>query len=156
MGILGGFTQAIKSGWQYIASAVEKGIERASGFAQFISGGLEISEEAFAGTYGTLSEAKESWDKIKAIPDTYKISKNFGISSPFDWSQKHVMKMKVEVFDFTDKTFGKSWITVESDTELTMMEWKENAIEASTESVTGTDFKIFAFLDFQYYLRPEA
>jgi len=156
LSILGGFTQAIKSGWQYIASAVEKGIEKAEGFAQFVSGGMEIPEEAFAGTYGTLSTAEKSWDKISLIPDTYKLSKNFGIYSPFDWDRKHVLKMKVEYFDFKTKTFGSQWVTVESDKELTIAEWKENAQEAVTDSPAGYDYQLLAFTSFQYYLRPEA
>jgi len=153
MPVFGFFTKAIEKAWSYVEKAVETGLSSIEGFTQYISGGGDIEQDEFAGAYVTRTQAKETWEGIKAIPSTYRVSGEFAVISPFDWARKHVMKMKVEFTSLSTGETSQQWITVESDTQLSLQEWESEARNVVMEGPITEDYIIESILDYQYYLR---
>lgn len=148
-----GFTQAIREAWGYVESAVDRGLTALQGVAQYVSGGGEIATEEFAGAHDFIADAKDTWAGISAIPRTYKVAEAFGVPSPFDWTRKHVMKMKIGFTDLHTGEKGIKWITVESDEAMSRQEWDAYGQSAVLGMVTSDDVWIDDVMDYEYYIR---
>lgn len=155
MGIFGRFAEAITSAWAYVESSVTRGLSAIEGVTQYISGGGDIEEEAFATAHASRREAEDVWRGIQNIPRTYRVTESFSFSSPFDWNQKYIMKMKAEFTDYATGEKSTSWITVESDTELTRAEWEDEAQQALLTLPTTLPKWIDSIEEWQYYTKEE-
>jgi hypothetical protein len=153
MGFFGRIGETAKGWFGFIESAVVKGIGAVRAFSSFQVVDVGIDEAEFSAAYTTRERAGEIWNQITRIPSTYLVSERFGVVSPFDWSKKHVMKMKIEFTDLNTKERGVQWITVESDTELSKAEWEAMAQTGVLDSPAGYNYWIEGISDYQYYLR---
>jgi hypothetical protein len=153
MPFFGFLTGAAKQAFSYIQSGVEKGLSALETIEAVIKSGLGISEEGGVVIYETLSGFGNVWAKISEMPNTYKVGENFGMSSPFDFRQKHVMQMKIEYTDLATGEKGETWITVENDTALSKQEWLNLGDNAVANSPMGYQWSIDYVDEFKYYIR---
>ena len=153
---MGGLFGIIKQAFGYISSGVEKALGAVETVGQVIRGGIEIPEEKGISIYETVTGYQETWAQLLDIPKEYKVREAFASPSPFDWRQKHIMQMKIQYTDLQTGEMGEGWITVESDTELSMAEWETLADNAVAASPLGYFWDIDYIDEYRYYTKvPE-
>ena len=153
---MGGLFGIIKQAFSYVVSGAERALGAVETVGQVIRGGIGIPEEKGISIYETVTDYQEAWAGLLDIPKEYKVSETFASPSPFDWRQKHVMQMKIQYTDLQTGEMGENWITVESDTELSMAEWETLADEAVAASPLGYFWDIDYIDEYRYYTKvPE-
>lgn len=150
---IGSIFGAIKEAWHFVGSAVKSAIgsEEAQRLITPISDLLKPQDVDLY--YGLYSEAVEAWQKITNIPDEYLVNKEFAILSPFDWRQEHIVKMRIHGIDTITGELVDTWITVESNKELTKGEWLQLGQEAVFDSPFGYSYEIEYASEFEYYIK---
>lgn len=149
--ILGGLGQFVKDAWHYVTSAVRSDVPRevASKIISPISDFLDDSDIDVY--YGLYEDSVEVWQRIHNIPNEHTITETYAIDTPFDWRRQHVMKMRVQGIDINTGQLIDSWITVESDTELSKGEWLNLAQEAVIDSPFGYSWEVDYVAEYEYY-----
>jgi hypothetical protein len=149
--IFGGIVTAVKNVFHYVTSAVERAIGSSESYDQATSAGLSTDQDSWIETYDLYSEAREGWQRIVDLPEFYKVSEEFSVSSPFDWRQQHIMKMKIHGKDLNTGELVEQWITVENDTALSKTEWLQKGNEAVIDSPFGYSYEIDFVSEYEYY-----
>ena len=151
--MLGNIKSSIGRAFSYVVSSVERGISQIASVTQNIA-------EAFDYDYGTIrtyqevvETAKDTWTKLNELPDFYRITDKFALTTEFDYRYKHIMTMQVHAYDKNTQQMVDQWITIESDTSHTKQEWFELATEAVIDTPFGTDLVLEYASEFQYYVR---
>lgn len=144
---------AIKEAWHYVGSAVKRGVssERLSEIITPISSIL--SPEDIDLYYGLYEDAVENWQRITQIPEEHLIREEFSIKSGFDWREDHIMRMRISGTDINTGELIDSWITVESERELTRGEWLQAGQEAVFDSPFGYSYEIDYVSEYEYYIK---
>lgn len=149
--IFGGILEGIKRIGHWVHSAVKHGIGVRE--AEELIGPLDRTVDAteFRQAYDAYQEARSGWQQIRDIPEQYKIAEEFSATSPFDWRQQHIMKMKIHGTDLNTGEQIEQWITVESDNALSKSEWLNLADNAVSDSPFGYSYDIDYVSDYEYY-----
>lgn len=153
--LFGGILEGIKQAWHYVTSAVERGIKSVTSYERVKEAGLDVIKDSWVESWDLYEAAKEAWDKIRDLPEFYKISPEFSVATPFDWRQQHIMKMKIHAVDANTGEWVEQWITVESNTELSKAEWLMQADEAVTDSPFGYTYDIQYVSEYEYYQKGQ-
>ncbi len=149
--LFGGILGSLKQVWHYVQSSVSRGLTSAQSYIQATSGGLEVSEGDWFAGVSLGQEVRDGWKGILEMPETYKVSEEFALPSPFDWRRQHIMKMKIHGVDLNTGEMVEQWITVENNRALSKSEWLRKADEAVFASPFGYSYSIDFVSEYEYY-----
>lgn len=153
--LLGKIASAVTSGWQYITSAVKTGVELTQPLWTAITGQPAPISPTLPEVSDLVGAATSAWGKLFEFHSWEMVSPEFGVYSPFDWRYPHTMRIQGVMKNLATGERIIRWITVGSNTSLTMGEWLALAEDAAGNELLGSDWEFLYATDFEYYRTGE-
>lgn len=148
--------KSIRIAWEYIVSAVQRGLGPTEALRQFRAGGGAIRRGWWFAGFKSARHMIESGKRILTLPGTYQIPKTMFEESGFDWRSEYILQAEVIGTDPLTGREIRRWVTVESDVRLTLGEFLTLAQQAIDMTPGSEPIIIEKIISYNPYHRTPA
>jgi hypothetical protein len=123
--------------WQYVLSAQDQGLGEVAALTEYRSGGGAIRTTSWVELWHRADQASSTWDNLYTLGGSDTVPESMFAETGINYKQKYIATFTFSMLGADGKTITTEYRTVESNTRLTLDEWKEGLGEAAFDYATG-------------------
>lgn len=120
-----------RQAWQYVVSAQQQGLREVAALTDYRGGGGAIRTTSWVELWHRAAAGAEQWGTLYKLKGSDTIPESMYVETGLNYRQKYIATFKFSMLGSDGKTITTEYRTLESNTRLTLDEWKSGLGEAA-------------------------
>ncbi|MEW5992935.1 MAG: hypothetical protein AB1744_00880 [Candidatus Zixiibacteriota bacterium] len=120
--VIQAFTRSQELAWDYIRSAVDKGVKASTALREYRAGGGSIRTQDWYRGYNSYQFGSDTWTEIHRFSMTETIPEHMWVSSPRNFTHRYVAEVKFRMRDLLSNQLSDQYRYIEADYRMSLSE----------------------------------